>query len=99
MHESPLAQFIATCLIANLNRGIFTAQTCDEFVERVTYRKYMLESVKRYYSYFDLIGDGFVPSSKKLILSKIIFLKTDEDDQLYVQIHSHQGVKTTLLYN
>lgn len=55
--------------------------------------------MKRYYSYFDMISDGFVPSNKKLCLAKIIFMKTDETDELYVQIHGYSSAKTTLLYS
>ena len=60
---------------------------------------YDIESMKRYYSYFDMIGDGFVPSSKKYNLAKIIFMKTDESEELYVQIHGYSSAKTTLLYS
>lgn len=68
-------------------------------MERVTTKRYSIESIKRYYTYFDKISDGFVPSTKKIVLSKIIFMKSDEEDELYVQIHSHNNSKTNLIYN
>lgn len=68
-------------------------------MERVTTKRYGIESIKRYFTYFDRVSEGFVPSTKKLLLSKIIFMKSVEDDELYVQVHAHTNSKTTLLYN
>ena len=68
-------------------------------MERVTTKRYSIESIKRYFTYFDRVSEGFVPSTKKLVLSKMIFMKSVEDDELYVQVHAHTNSKTALLYN
>lgn len=46
-----------------------------------------------------MVSEGFVPSTKKIVLSKMIFMKKEEEDELYVQIHAHNSTKTTLLYS